>query len=119
MSDNTIAGYALMLDIYGKPAVILQVEVPRDIYRQGQTSLRYLIASLLVLGSVCGGLILLLLRRLVLSQHQQQQSETRYRTVVTQTAEGIFLVDADTKQIWKPTPHLRICLATNPKIFAN
>ncbi len=99
LSEQTIAGYALIPDIYGKPAVLLRVDVPRDIYRQGKTSLNYLIGSILVLGLLLGGVILLLLRRLVLSQRQHRQSEKRYRTVVKQAAEGIFLVDADTKQI--------------------
>lgn len=99
LSDRTIAGYALLPDIYGKPALLLRVDIPREIYHQGQNSLRYLTLSLLVVGLVFGGVILLLVKRLILSQRQQQQSEERYRTVVAQAAEGIFLVDADTKRI--------------------
>lgn len=99
LSDKMMAGYTLLQDIYGKPAVILRVDMPREIYKQGQNSLRYLMASLLVVGLVFAGVTLLLVKRLLLSQRQRQQSEERYRTVVTQAAEGIFLVDADTKQI--------------------
>ena len=98
LSKQIIAGYTLISDIYGKPAVILRVEIPREIYHQGQNSLRYLIASLLIAGLVFGGIILLLLQRLVLSQRKWQQSE-EYRTLVAQASESIFLVDADTKRI--------------------
>jgi len=66
LSEQTIAGYTLIPDIYGKPAVILRVEVPRDIPPRSN-SLRYLIASL-DSGVSIGGIILLLLQRLVVSQ---------------------------------------------------
>lgn len=99
LSEQTIAGYALLKDIYGQPALLLRVDVPRETYNQGQNSLRYLMASLLLVGLVFGGLTLLLLKRLLLSQRQRQQSEARYRTLVTQASEGIFLVDIDTQQI--------------------
>lgn len=115
LSDKTIAGYALILDIYGKPAVILRVDVPRDIYHQGENSLRYLIASLLVLGSVFGGVILLLLQRLVLSQHKWQQSE-EYRKLVAQASESIFLVDADTKQILETNIAFENLLGLSPEV---
>ncbi len=98
LSEQTIAAYTLLPDIYGKPAVLLRVDIPREIYHQGQKSLRYLIASLLVVGLVFGGVTLQLLRRLVLSQRKWQQSE-EYRNLVAQASESIFLVDADTKRI--------------------
>ena len=99
LNNQTIAGYTLLRDIYGKPALLLRVDMPRDIYKQGQNSLRYLIVSLLIVVLLFGGITLLLVKRLLLSQRQQQQSEERYRTVVAQAAEGIFLVDASTKRI--------------------
>jgi diguanylate cyclase (GGDEF)-like protein len=98
LSDRTIAGYSLLPDIYGKPALILRVDVPREIYQQGQNSLRYLITSLTLVGLVFGGVILLLLQRLVQQERKWQQSE-EYRHLVAQASESIFLVDADTKRI--------------------
>jgi len=41
--------------------------------------------------------VILLLKRLILFQDERQ--EKRYRAVVTQASEGIFLVDADTKRL--------------------
>ena len=103
LSEQTIAGYTLLPDIYGKPAVLLRVDVPREVYAQGQNSLRYLFASLIVVGLVFGSMILLLLRRLVMSERRRQQSEG-YRNLVAQTSESIFLLDAKTKQILETNP---------------
>lgn len=97
LSEDTIAGYALVKDIYGKPAVVLRVDMPREIYRQGQSSLKYLIVSLLVVGLVFGAVTLKLIERLILFWHERQEKEERYRAVVAQASEGIFLVDANTK----------------------
>jgi diguanylate cyclase (GGDEF)-like protein/PAS domain S-box-containing protein len=97
-SQQTIAGYALVTDIYGKPALILRVDMPRETYNQGQISLRYLFASLVVVGLIFAGVTLPLLERLILLYYERQEREERYRAVVTQASEGIFLVDADTKR---------------------
>ena len=69
LSEQTIAGYTVLRDIYDKPALLLRVDVPREAYRQGQDSQRYyLIISLLVVGFVFSGVSLMLLERLVLSR---------------------------------------------------
>jgi len=68
LSADSIAGYALIRDIYGQPALVLRVDSPRAIYRQGQTSVHYLLVSLLLVGIVFGVASLLLLEKLVLSR---------------------------------------------------
>ncbi len=68
LNEQTIAGYTLLKDIYGKPALLLRVDVPREIYRQSQSSQRYLNVSIVVVGLVFSGVTLLLLERLVLSR---------------------------------------------------
>lgn len=98
LSEKTIAGYALMLDIYGKPAVLVRVDVPRDIYHQGKKSLQYLVVALLVAGLIFTVVTLPLLERLIVFWHERQEKEQRYRAVVAQASEGIFLVDADSKR---------------------
>lgn len=97
ISSQIIAGYALLPDIYGKPAVLLRVDVNREIYHRGQNSLRYLIGSLLLVGLVFAGVTLPLLDRLIVFWRERQEKEERYRAVVAQASEGIFLVDADSK----------------------
>lgn len=66
LNEESIGGYALLEDIYGKPILILRVDMLRDIYRQGQASIHYFISSLLAVGLVFGSVMLLLLERLVL-----------------------------------------------------
>ncbi len=68
LSAESIAGYALLDDIYGEPAFILRVDLPREIYGQGQASVRYFMSSLLVVGLVFGEVTLFLLEKVVLSR---------------------------------------------------
>jgi PAS domain S-box-containing protein len=68
LNEQTMAGYAVLPDIYGKPALLLRVDISRDIYKQGQSSQRYLMLSVLVVGLIFGGITLLLLEQLVLSR---------------------------------------------------
>jgi len=45
-NSGTIAGYALIRDIYGVPALIFRVEMPRDIYAQGEAMMLYFMLAL-------------------------------------------------------------------------
>lgn len=75
LDDNTIAGYALFQDIYGKPAIVLRTDSDRTIYRQGQTTLWLLTGSMLGTGIVFCFATLLLLERLILSRLVKLSSE--------------------------------------------
>ncbi len=68
LSEDAIAGYALLNDIYNQPALLLRVDIPRETYRQGQTSLLYLLVSVGLAGIGFIGCTLLLLEYLVLSR---------------------------------------------------
>ncbi len=68
LNRSTIAGYALLKDIYGKDALILSINEPRSIYQEGQsTTLRFILVILLA-GLVFGLIVMILLDRLVLSR---------------------------------------------------
>ena len=67
LSQESIAGYALINDIYKQPALLLRVDIPREIYRQGEISLLYLLVSVVLAGIGFVGCTLLLLEGLVLS----------------------------------------------------
>ena len=66
LSKETVAGYALVNDIYKKPVLTLRVATPRAIYAQGQTSMLYFILSLLAVGLLFGLATMLLLERTIL-----------------------------------------------------
>ncbi len=68
LSENSIAGYALLDDIYGKPGLVLRMDMPREIYRQGKVTIRYFILSLLAIGLVFGVVTFSLLEKSVLSR---------------------------------------------------
>ncbi|MCI0398911.1 MAG: PAS domain S-box protein, partial [Chloroflexi bacterium] len=68
LSAAEIAGYTLLKDVNGEPALLLQVTVPRSIYQQGLASIRYLIFSLVAVGLVAGAVTLVLIERLVLAR---------------------------------------------------
>ncbi len=65
-SDTTLAGYALVNDVYGSPALILRVESQREAYAQAKMSMRNLGLALLSIGIVLGLVTMLLLERLVI-----------------------------------------------------
>lgn len=75
LNEDLIAGYALINDIYGKPSLVLSVEMPRDIYKEGQAGALYFILSLLAVALVFGVLTLLLLEKLVLSRLSRFSNE--------------------------------------------
>jgi signal transduction histidine kinase len=68
LDERLIAGYALLKDFYGKPALLLRMELPRVFYRQSQSTLNEFTISLLVTGLVLCGTTLLLLNRIVLAR---------------------------------------------------
>lgn len=68
LNAEIMFGYALLPDIWGQPAILLQVEIPREIYQQGIKNFRFLILSLLLVGMVFSGGTLFLLEKVVLSR---------------------------------------------------
>ncbi|MBD1936610.1 response regulator [Microcoleus sp. FACHB-68] len=68
LSEDRIAGYTLLKDIYNKPALLLQVDLPRTVYRQGKVNVRYFTLSLLGVGLAFSAVTLLLVEKLVLSR---------------------------------------------------
>lgn len=65
--DN-IAGYKLVKDVYGSPALFMRIMLPRVIYKQGVATLHYLLTFLITSAIVFGFLATFILERLVLSR---------------------------------------------------
>ncbi|MDR3576557.1 MAG: EAL domain-containing protein [Anaerolineaceae bacterium] len=68
INDAVIDGYTLLNDINGKPALILQVQSPRDIYQEGRASLAYFVISLLVICILVGAAALFLIEKSIISR---------------------------------------------------
>jgi signal transduction histidine kinase/CheY-like chemotaxis protein/HPt (histidine-containing phosphotransfer) domain-containing protein len=67
-SEDSLACYGLIKDIFGEPALIMRLDLPRDIYRQGRLTIRTLVWCLLAGGVLLGVVILRLLNTKVLSR---------------------------------------------------
>jgi len=68
LNPKTVAGYALLRDLYGKPVFALGVDIPREIYRRGQSSMLYFLVSLAGTGFMFGVVTLALLEKVILSR---------------------------------------------------
>lgn len=65
---ETILGYALIRDIYGQPALVLTAEIPRDISKQGTSTMLYFLTLLLISGLLVGIVMVALIEQTVLSR---------------------------------------------------
>lgn len=68
LNEQSIAGYTFIKDIGGHPVLMLRVDVPRDIYHQGQSAISYLILTIVGVSLAFGLVTLLLLEKQVLSR---------------------------------------------------
>jgi len=75
LSADLIGGYTVLDDVYGRPALLLRADVPRDIYQQGRVNQRYLIASVMVAGLMFAAAMSSLLEKLVLSRLARLSAE--------------------------------------------
>ncbi len=77
LDSDRIAAYLLVNDIYDEPALLLRVMMPREIYQQGLTSLRYISGFVLGFALIFAGLIPWLFDRLVLRRLASLSYEVR------------------------------------------
>jgi len=77
IDESTVAGYALMRDISGNPALVLEITEPRDIYREGTSTVLQFIVILLLSELTFGIVMIFFLDRIVLSRMQSLGSQVR------------------------------------------
>ena len=68
LDEENIAGYAVINDMYDRPALLLRSDIRRDIHSQGQTAMGYFLLSLLVVGVAFVVVTLLLLQKTILTR---------------------------------------------------
>lgn len=95
LSESTIAGYMLLADLTGKPALLLQVQAPRAIYAQAQKSLRVLTQLTLAVGVAASIVLLLLLQRGILARFSQLSTSVRQIAESGDTAKRLDLTGHD------------------------
>ena len=67
-NSQMVSGYKLLYDIRGNPALVLQTELPRDLFQQGLTSVHYFTGALVLSNLVFGAVTVGLLRKNILSR---------------------------------------------------
>jgi diguanylate cyclase (GGDEF)-like protein len=67
-SGDLIEGYAVVKDLYGSPSLLLRVEFPRDIYKQGKKTLSYFMIYLFAAALISTAAMLVFLKRNILSR---------------------------------------------------
>lgn len=65
--DNVVAGYSVINDIFDEPALILRADNSRDAYHEGQSTMRYLVISIIGAGLLFGVASFFFLEKWVLS----------------------------------------------------
>jgi signal transduction histidine kinase/DNA-binding response OmpR family regulator len=68
LDEGLIAGYISLSDIYGRPALMLRVEMPRAIYHQGRISQVYLVGATLCIVIAAALVMAWLLEKFVVSR---------------------------------------------------
>jgi len=68
LNSDRVAGYGLLTDIYGDPALIMKADMPRDIYTEGQTTVIWLMVFLMTVSVVFALVTILLINRLLLAR---------------------------------------------------
>jgi diguanylate cyclase (GGDEF)-like protein/PAS domain S-box-containing protein len=99
LGSDRIAGYTIIRDIYDNPALVLEAEMSRGVYRQGVATIRYYIFSTMGIGLLAALIGYLLYTRLVISRGKQRESEAHCHAVIKQASDGIVLVDAESKRL--------------------
>ncbi|MCX5991077.1 MAG: diguanylate cyclase [Chloroflexi bacterium] len=68
LDKDTVAGYGLLMDIYGNPAMIIRADMNRDIYHQGQQTVYWLIVYLAAAFVMFALVVIILMNRVILSR---------------------------------------------------
>ncbi|MBN9389092.1 MAG: PAS domain-containing protein [Chloroflexi bacterium] len=77
LDDDTNRGYMVLKDISGSPALLIQMEVPRQIYKQGQNTLNYLSILIVAVFVIFGALTLFLMEKMLLRRISDLKKEVK------------------------------------------
>ncbi|MGQ9525394.1 MAG: response regulator [Armatimonadota bacterium] len=75
LDGQRIVGSAVVHDVFGKPALLVEVELPRTVYWQGRRSLDYTLIAVLAVALVCGCVVSASMDRFVLSRVSGMMSQ--------------------------------------------
>ena len=68
INSDTLSAFTQIKDVSEKPILVMKINMPRSIYKQGQETIKYFLILLFIIGLVFSFITILLLERLVLSR---------------------------------------------------
>ena len=68
ISSESMGGYSLLQDIYGNPAIIFRLTMPRTVYADSVAIMRYFMLAIMGFSLLCAGIFTQSVRRLVVSR---------------------------------------------------
>lgn len=74
---NSISGYTVFNDIYGKPAFLIKHSMKRDTFKKGLESIRYLAISLIIIGAAFLYAVMIIIDQLVLRRLLKLNDEVK------------------------------------------
>ncbi|NVN92649.1 MAG: EAL domain-containing protein [Desulfuromonadales bacterium] len=98
-SNETITGYGLINDIFGKPALIAKVDMRRNIYNKGVGTVNYFIIWIIGFCLISALIGYFMYTKLVISRKKRKDTEERYHSVISQASDIILLVDSESRCI--------------------
>ena len=110
-------GYGMIKDIYGKPALMVQLQLPGTVYNTGKKAILYCIVwimGIILLAAFSG---VFLYRKLAQSQRERNEHDALYRSVVSQSTEGILLVDKESGILLKANPGIHRMLGYDDSVL--
>lgn len=95
ISRGVVAGFAVLDDIYGRPALIMRVEQPRGAYLSGLNVSTYALAALVILSVLFGLIASLLLTRAVRKEREFDLKTREFyrRTIMAATNGKLIMTD--------------------------
>jgi len=79
VNDEQAVGRVWLTDVFDEPGLVLEVDLPRTLFKHGQTTLTYFMGTLALLGVIAAGTLLMVLDRWWLARWNHRSSEARYR----------------------------------------
>ncbi|MFH1328619.1 MAG: CHASE4 domain-containing protein [Candidatus Bathyarchaeota archaeon] len=95
LSEETIAGYAVLKDIYGNSILVLRIDVSRDIYQQGLATTSFIIMAIVVVGIAFGLGVVLPFEKTVLSRLVKLSTKVKELGKVGNLSQRVSLTGKD------------------------
>lgn len=96
-TTETISGYKYLQDLNGAPVLVLQVDNPRDLYRQGRSSISIFSGIVLFVSAILFVVFFLISRAMLESRKISRAYFQRFHTIITQSSEAFLLISKDLK----------------------